>query len=70
MGHLGFVSLLHLSFMYHLLEQKANATEGAGGCEQIILDCKMVHLSPALKEPLPGQGVAMIARLSLTIGAF
>lgn len=54
----------------HLLEQKANATEGAGGCEQIILDCEMAHLNPALKEPLAGYGVAMIARLSLTTGAF
>lgn len=54
----------------HLLNQKANATEEAGGCGQIILNYEMVHLKPALKEPLAGHGVAMIARLSLTMGAF
>lgn len=54
----------------HLLEQKANAAEGAGGCKQIIPDCEMVHLNPALKEPLAGHRVAMIARLSLTIEPF
>lgn len=31
---------------------------------------EMVHLNPALKEPLAGHGVAMIARLSLNMGAF
>lgn len=54
----------------HLLEQKANATEEAGGCEQIILDCEMVHLNSVLKETLAAHGVTMIARVSLTIGAF
>lgn len=54
----------------HLLEQKANAAEGAGGCEGVIPGCEMVHLNPALKEQLAGQRVAIIARLSLTIGAF
>lgn len=44
--------------------------KGQGKCEHIILDCEMVHLTPALKEPLAGHGVAMVARLSLTKGAF
>jgi len=54
----------------HLLKQKANATGGEGGCGQIILDCEMVHLNPVLKEPLAGDGVAAIARVSLSIEAF
>lgn len=63
--------LQHFEILYiicsHLLNQKTNKTEGQGGCGQIILDCKMVNLYSVLKEPLDGDGVTAIARLSLSV---
>lgn len=51
----------------HLLNQKADAAEGEGGCGQITPACDTVHLNPLLEEPLAGDGVAAIASLSLSV---